>query len=375
MTFFYSQKLNSNPKILVCPLDWGIGHATRCVPVIRELKSQGAEVIIGADNGPKSFLAAEFPDIQIIDFPGHKITYSKKGGGLMFQLMLQLPAMLRWVKKENSLMHQLINEFKINGVISDNRFGLYSNTVPSIFMTHQVFLKTNLPIQSMDNKASELNLKLINKYQKLWIPDFEGSPNLSGELSHRSPLPDHGRFIGILSRFQGQAAQHTAKVKSDKVWDACVILSGPEPQRTILEQKVLEEIKDSDLAVIIAGGQPGNETEVQQIGRSYIYPHLSTLDLLKAIKSSDVIISRSGYSTVMDLVIAGGNAVLVPTPGQPEQLYLGKYLQDQGWFACVHQEDFSLRQAMALSKKYKAKKLEPDPQLLEGAVTEFLNMI
>lgn len=364
--------MDAKPRIFVCPLDWGIGHATRCVPVIREFVQQGAEVIIGASNRPLAFLQKEFPELTCIDFPGHEVSYSRKGNSLALHMLGQVPSMLRWTKKENGMLDEFIREHNIQGVISDNRFGLYSQKVPTAFITHQVFIRTNSGFQLFEQLLERLNRNFIDRYAECWIPDIKGPDSLSGELSQKKALPENYHFIGPLSRFEGIEA---GKGNPDASFDLVVILSGPEPQRSIFEEKVLQELAGKSLNVAAFLGKPETDHTSDKIGNTTIYSHLPTEALFNVIKQTGMVITRPGYSSIMDLAILGTNALLVPTPGQTEQQYLGRYLMKQGVFACMKQETFNLEEGLNMARQHTGFRRVRDKSLLAERVSTFLAQI
>lgn len=369
---FIHNSVAANPRILVCPLDWGMGHATRCVPVINELILQGAEVIIGAANRPQAFLRSEFPGLLHIDFPGHKVSYAAGGGGLALHMMKQAPSILEWIKKENRMLDSLIRDHHIQGVISDNRFGLYSEKIPAIYMTHQVFIKAGPSMIMLEPALARLHLKYIKRYSECWIPDVEGAEGLSGELSHLKPLPANFYFIGPLSRFEDC---HEELTHPEETIDIVVILSGPEPQRSELERKILQEIGDTNLNTTVVAGTPEIEPSPEVNGNLSIYPHLPTNALYKVLQQAKMVISRPGYSTLMDLAVSGKKALLIPTPGQTEQEYLGKSLMDRGVYACMSQADFKLEQGLQMALKYSGIQIQRDKSLLAARVSAMLSGI
>ena len=278
--------MKTKKRILVSPLYWGIGHATRCIPVINALISHNYEVVIAADGRPLHLLITEFSDLEIVRFPGYNIKYSKYLP-MSVSMLLQLPKLLWNIKKEHETLNQIIDDYKIDGVISDNRFGLFTSKVPSIFITHQ------LQIQSpyFSDEIRKFNYKYINKFDVCWIMDDE-QENLAGDLSKPSVLPKNTTYIGVQSRFE--------KWESEKKYDFLAIVSGPEPQRTILEKGLIKALKGRKEKSLISLGKPELNTS-EQIGNLTIKSHLNAKDLNEIILQSDLIICRSGYSTIMDL--------------------------------------------------------------------------
>jgi len=364
--------MSKKPKILVCPLDWGIGHATRCVPIIKELIRQDAEVTIGVSNRPLAFLQMEFPGLTFINFPGYEISYTSTGNGMVLSMLKQFPGLLRWIRKEHNMLDRLIDEHHFDGIISDNRFGLYSDKIPSIYITHQVFIKTPLHLKFLEPFITRINRNFIQKYHECWIPDIAEQNNLSGDLSHKKPLPSNYHFIGPLSRFDDSLIKNKIRNTDCKNYDVLVLLSGPEPQRSILENKILSEIKNSDITAAIVCGKPEMKDTPKKLGKSDIFPHLETQSLLELIHCSKLVISRSGYSTIMDLAAMGNKAVLIPTPGQTEQKYLAKTMQQKGIYQTFKQSEFSLEKVLKRSDQYSGIKLESDKTTLKSRIANFL---
>jgi len=324
-------------RILVAPLDWGIGHSTRCIPVINALISNNYEVILAADSRPLHLLSAEFPQLAMIRFEGYNIKYSKYLP-MIISMILQIPKLLWNIKKENTALDTIIKEYRIDGVISDNRFGLYSSKVPCIFITHQLEIQTPY----FQERIRNFNYKYINKYNSCWVMDDE-KINFAGNLSKPDSLPSNTQYIGIQSRFEKQEIK--------KKYDFLAIVSGPEPQRTILEKGLIIALKDRKEKSLIVLGKPEHNTN-NQIGNLTIKSHLNAKDLNSAISQSELIISRSGYSTVMDLAKLGRKAIFIPTPGQTEQEYLAHNFKILGICYTQNQSDFNFEIAVEKSKNY-----------------------
>ncbi|MCD4695197.1 MAG: hypothetical protein K8S16_03065 [Bacteroidales bacterium] len=334
--------MKKRPNVLVCPLDWGIGHATRCVPIIHELINQNTNVILGASNRPQAFLIKEFPDLQFIDFPNYNISYPSGNQGMVLKMMKQLPQFLKSIRKEFLFLKTIIEEHNINMVISDNRYGLYSNKIPSVFITHQVFIKTPEKIKFLEPSMLRFNNKYMKKYTECWIPDHKNEPNLSGMLSHKKPLPENTFFIGPLSRFKKDKKTRKENFK----YDLLVMLSGPEPQRTNLENKVIDQLQTLDVKSVMVCGKPEVLKEKTKIKNIHIFPHLESDRLQQLIMDSEIILSRPGYSTIMDLAALGKKAIFIPTPGQTEQEYLAAYFEKKKIFHSVRQKDLNIKKAL-----------------------------
>ena len=329
--------MKSKKRILVAPLDWGIGHATRCIPIIKKLIFHNYQVIIAADGRPMHLLSAEFPDIEMIRFSGYNIKYPTYMP-MNIAILLQLPKLIVRIKKEHTMLNQIIEDYNIDGVISDNRYGLYCNKVPTAFITHQLEIQSPYFSKSIRN----FNYKYINKFDACWVMDDEKN-NLAGELSKPDNLPNNTTYIGVQSRFK--------KADEKKKYDFLAIVSGPEPQRTILEKGLIKALKDRKEKSLIVLGKPEENTS-QTIGNLNIRSHINATDLNTAIMQSKLIICRPGYSTVMDLAKLEKKAFFIPTPGQTEQEYLAANFKKNQICYSQKQADFDFEKATTESKKY-----------------------
>ncbi len=335
--------ISGNKKVLVAPLDWGLGHATRCIPVIRKLLSEGHEVCIASDNAPKRLLEEEFGNIRFIRLRSYGIQYQKRIPFLL-QVLLSVPRIFYSMCHEHFWLAKLLRNEKFDVVVSDSRFGLWNNKINSVFITHQISIQ--LPFYL--NFINWINTLIIRRYQECWVPDEAGKNNLSGALSHGEWLPKNLRYIGIVSRFDNL---HQSSV--EKKYDLLVMLSGPEPQRSIFEQVVLQQLMGNTKNVLILRGKPGEGSDSLHVPFGVeILPHLKTAELQQAILASDLVLCRSGYSSIMDLAVLGKKAVFVPTPGQTEQEYIAKRLEEVGIAYFEAQNDFMLQRCMLHSARY-----------------------
>jgi uncharacterized protein (TIGR00661 family) len=332
------------PNILIAPLDWGLGHATRCIPIIHTLIRKNCKVLIACEGKIKSLLYKEFPQLSFVDLKGYRIAYSKNRWTLPFGISRQIPKILSTIQYENERLKEIVKEHNIHGVISDNRYGFYHSRIPSLFITHQLKIKT--PFGSIaDDFLQRLNYKYINHFSECWIPDNEGEKNLAGELSHPTKKPSIPlKYIGPLSRFRESIRQEEKHL--------LILLSGPEPQRTILENLLTEQLKEYKAPVVFVRGLPGEQTELRLPSTVSIYNHLPAEELAQKMSEASVVISRCGYSTVMDLAALKKKSILIPTPGQTEQEYLGKHLMKNNFALCVEQKKFRLKNALELSQQF-----------------------
>jgi len=339
-------------RILIAPLDWGLGHATRCIPIISYLLAQHVEVVLGSEGRCADLLRKEFPQLEFIRIPGYGVSYPK-GSGMAFKIAYQIPKIVRAIKREHTLLKELIRDKNISAVISDNRYGLWSKEIPCVFITHQLIVKSPL----LEKFVRRLNYKYIVRFSECWIPDYAGENNLSGDLSHKFLLPNNAQFIGPLSRFVEEKIPSNKVVSGEGVKNILVLLSGPEPQRSLLESKMLDSIgklkeDNMHLKFTVVQGMTEFDNTRKISDRLEIISHLTTRDLQSKINSSDLVLCRSGYSTIMDLAALSKKAIFIPTPGQTEQEYLAIYLRDKKIAYSVSQNNFILEEAILKSKNY-----------------------
>jgi len=309
-----------NKKILVAPLDWGLGHATRCVPLIKQLQQQQNSLVIACTSQQQQFLEQEISGGEFVSLFGYNMHYAK-GLPLWFKISMQLPKLFAVVRKENKWLETYLEKNKIDVVISDNRFGFYNKNVESIFITHQL----NIQAPFFQNTINHINSSFIKKYNACWVPDYtEEEKRLSGILLNKKDLKNVV-FIGPLSRFGKKEVQQ-------KKYDVLILLSGPEPQRTLLEEKLISAFANTSYKVALVRGCFGEKAQ-KLASNFYTINVASSKQLQELFNESGKIICRSGYSTLMDLDALGLKALLIPTPGQSEQEYLAKYWQEK--FACT----------------------------------------
>ncbi|MDA8956582.1 glycosyltransferase [Flavobacteriales bacterium] len=343
-------------KILIAPLDWGLGHATRCIPIARALEKENYEVLFCAASRSLDLLMKEFPNNQFIKLDGYNVSYPKNGW-MIFSMVFQSFRILNKIRQEHKDLKQIITDFEIDGIISDNRYGMFNKKIPSIFITHQVNIQS--PIFS--KLIRKINLWFINKYQECWIPDTEQNI-LSGNLSKLKTENNKFKFIGPLSRFE--------KLKVTNKIDILAIVSGPEPQRFIFENLLKKQLIESEKNCILVLGKTESDKK-ENIGNLTILNHLPSKELNQAISNSEIVISRSGYSTIMDLAALDKKAIFIPTPGQTEQLYLANHFANQKVAFAQHQHSFNLEKALEESKNYSGFKNETQKNNLKSIFTIF----
>jgi hypothetical protein len=308
----------NNMKILICPLNWGLGHATRCVPVIRQLLKENYEPVIVSDGFPLAFLRLEFPSLRFIEYPSYSIYYAA-GKSQVGAMIFNFPTILKEIIKEHFWLKKLVQTEHFDQIISDNRFGMWSKKVHSIYITHQLMVKMPLYLKFLEPVVHQIHLGIINRYNECRIPDTEANGGLSGDLSHKYPLPGNATFIGPLSRFRG-----FEPIQPDSEFDVVAVISGVETQRTIFEESLMYRFRNTTYKTLIVAGQPGSENTETHIGNITRVSHLKDEELASFLLGTTKIISRSGYSTIMDLDALNclNKAEFIPTPGQTEQEYL-----------------------------------------------------
>jgi len=326
---------SKHKKILVAPLNWGLGHAARCIPLIKALLDYNFEPILASDGATLEFLKKEFPQLKYYGLPAYGVEYAKKGSMLKVKLLLQTPKILNAISKERKVVDEIVVKEGLKGIISDNRFGVRSDKIPSVYITHQI----NVFSGSTSNITTSLHKKIITKFDECWIPDYDTEDRLAGELSGRSTFPIPLRYLGPLSRFSMR--------KRKKDIDLLVVLSGPEPQRGLFEKKLRQELKEFEGNCLMVQGIIEASQKIDVDGKMKVVNFMLGEELEETIQRSELVISRSGYSSIMDLDALSAKAFFVPTPGQFEQQYLAERLKEMRIANFAQQDDFSLKQLKA----------------------------
>jgi uncharacterized protein (TIGR00661 family) len=320
-------------NILIAPLNWGLGHASRCIPIIKELIRLGHRVIIASDGKSLEFLKKEFPDLSHITLPSYAIVYPINGSFLKLKLLIDSPKIWNAIRKEHLQLKQVLKDHEIDLVISDNRMGLFTNEVPCVFITHQLQVLSG----STTWLSTQMHLHFIKKFTCCWIPDSRSDFNLSGKMSLNSDVKLTKEYIGSLSRLEFK------KKPSKYKYDLLVVLSGPDPQRGILESLLRSQLIDYSGTVLFIAGKVEREQTVEKHARLTYCNYLTTSGLQKAMERSALVLCRSGYSTIMDLQKMQKKAFFIPTPGQYEQEYLASHLESKRIAPYCKQKDFSLK--------------------------------
>ena len=353
-------------KVLVAPLDWGLGHATRCIPVIRELQAAGCDVMIAGSGDSLELLKKEFPSMPFVMLPGYAPRYALRKS-MVTSMTIQLPKFLKVILAEHQGVQSVIKKHGIQLLISDNRYGCWSQSVPSVFITHQTNILMPRRFAWLQPIVRRANTKMMKKFDACWIPDVPGNISLAGDLAtiDRTGGPKEKEYIGCLSRF-------TRSQQSTKLYDVMAMFSGPEPQRTAFEKIVVPQLQNSGLRYLIVRGLPAS---LEQQSDPHIFNFLLSRQMEDCLAASDLIISRSGYSSVMDLQALGKKSVFIPTPGQTEQEYLAKRLMEKGIAFFMKQEKFNLAHAIEESKKFSGFEARPANEYLRTVVRKYLSGI
>jgi uncharacterized protein (TIGR00661 family) len=354
---------DNKPRILIAPLDWGLGHATRCIPIIKEFILNGCQMFIVADKKNFSLLKKEFPSTVFLRFPGYEIRYSYSKTFFGLKLFYQFPKVIFKIFNEKKWLAKIIKKHSIDAVISDNRFGMYSNKIPSVYITHQLCIKTGNRLT--EAIAQRIHYFFIKKYKYCWVPDFKKN-GLAGDLSHPKKIPSNVVYIGALSRFKPLS-------NVEEIYDLLVTISGPEPQRSIFENQIFEQLKTFPGKVFFIRGLPSESSiPAAFAGSIKIENHLAANELNKIIAESKMIISRSGYTSVMDFALMRKKAILIPTPGQTEQEYLAKYLLEKGYFFSTKQKNLSIKNALEHRESFSFKTIDPSDEKYKKVIGEFV---
>lgn len=346
--------IRPSPNILIAPLNWGLGHATRCMPVIDGLLERGIAPVLASDGRALDLLRAEYPQLTCLELPAYNVTY---GSDKMILAMAgQLPKIAVAILKEHQAIKKIVAVHKIDIIISDNRYGVHHQATRNIFMTHQLNIK--IPFAPLGFLVNKINHYYIRRFHTCWVPDYAQSPRLAGTLSDNPGLPSV-QYLGPLSRMKKLGVPVQSQV--------IAVLSGPEPQRSRLEEIILKQFEYSDLKAVLVRGITDNKEVLKSDNKNIIiHNYLTATALNQAIAASELVVCRSGYSSIMDLIKLDKKAILIPTPGQTEQEYLAVNLTKQdhvegsfgGTFTLQKQNNFNLQKGITALKRMNTYKVK-----------------
>lgn len=346
-------------RVLIAPLDWGLGHATRCVPVIRALQRRNAEVFIASSGNALLLLKEEFPEVTCYEIASYNVKYSRRWP-FMLAMMIQLPRFIRTIQQEHHQIRKIVKDNSIDTIISDNRFGCYTEQATSVFITHQVNIIMPLLLKWIEPVVNALNHQRIRKFDHCWVPDV-ASDRITGKLTKAHSLKV--TYIGMLSRLE-QTEQ------TEKKYHLLILLSGPEPQRTVMEQvivKQLHTLPQKTIALVRglpASGAPAPDYGVHCTTLNYV----NATELSRLMQQAELVICRSGYSTIMDLARLNKKAIVVPTRGQTEQEYLAARLTERRIAYSVSLQNLNIAEAMQRASDFSGFNQPYDQQLLSETV-------
>ena len=314
-------------KILVAPLNWGLGHATRSIPIIRHYLAQGDEVVLGGDGESILLLKQTFPDLRVIDLPSLELRYTldQQQRGFYFRALWKL---IRFTIADHYYLRKALAIEHFDLIISDNRFGFFSHQVRSVYITHQLYPILPQRLRLFQPLSRAVHACIYKRYDEIWVPDYDDTDNnLSGALSHGHRFDKKVKYIGPLSRFTFSEGISTPNPSNLK-YPIVAVLSGLEPQRTLFEQELLERFRENTTPVLIVRGKIGGPRCKTSVGSVTMIPYISDSELLLLLLQAEKIIARSGYTTIMDLKTLDllAKAELHPTPGQSEQEYLATHI-------------------------------------------------
>ncbi|MCK5856300.1 MAG: hypothetical protein KAG64_02355 [Bacteroidales bacterium] len=313
---------NGYSKVLIAPLDWGLGHAARCIPLIHMFLEQGKSIAVASSGGALAMLKEEFPNLLFYDLPPYDVHYEYNS--MAVNMILQLPKMRKAMLNENRALHEILKTFPADLIVSDNRYGVNHPSIPSVFIGHQLAIQLPVKAKMFSKLTFKWHESMLKPFNQIWIPDFDANPNLSGVLSHGVSLKTKSFFIGPLSRFK-----YVSNIDEDL--PLLIMLSGQEPRRSQFEQVIIKQLENWKEEVVLLRGLP-NEKEVLKspYPNLQIFNHLPTSQLEKLLRRASRIICRSGYSSIMDLAALRKKVLFIPTTGQTEQEYLAVYHAKKG---------------------------------------------
>jgi len=323
-------------------------------------------ILVACNSNQKVVLIKEFPEIEYKELEGYELRYATKGWLTILYIILQIPKILIKINRENRWLKSFLLENKADFIVSDNRYGFYSSKIPSIFITHQLSIRTGLSSLA-DKLIRFFNYRFINHFTTCWVPDYVGKENLAGSLSHPTQLPKVPiQWLGGLSRFEPCIQQISEKT------DVLIILSGPEPQRSLIEKKILTEAFTITRPFILVRGLPGNTETLNTPAHIKVFNYLPTNELNNYLCNASYVISRSGYTSIMDYMKLGVKSILIPTPGQAEQQVLALHLQHSNLAICFQQSEFSLASALEKAAAFSYKIQFWDMEQYKLVIREFL---
>lgn len=335
-------------NILISPLAWGLGHATRDIPIINELKSHGHKITIATSRGALDLLKKECPDCEFIKLEDYPLPYSSTKYFLP-KFFASIPLMLKALLEEHENILDLISKNKFDMIISDNRFGVYSDDIPSFFISHQLRFSTPYYLRPLEDLSEYINEYFLKKFSRIIIPSNNpGEDCLSGKLcqSTRDVINSKAYYAGILSS--------AYKMDTPEDLDYLIVITGPEPQRAKLEEIILSRISALPGKKVVLLGRPGDNFEKKLDENTIVKSYAGGEEKMILMNRAKFIITRSGYTTMMDIAELGKkHGLFIPTPGQTEQEYLSEYYEEKKWFYSKNQYELDFPKDVGKAMAYK----------------------
>ena len=371
-------------KILVAPLDWGLGHATRCVPIVKEFLRQGAEVELAVVKANAGFFREVFPELRQRVAPGYNVVYPKYGFNMALWLLKNSAHLNAVMRYEKRYAEEMVERHGYDVLFSDNRFAFFSKNAYSVYMTHQRRIAFPPAVAALEGVGVRWHRARMKNFDEVWVPDVETAPGYAGALSHLPALRGENapavRFVGPLSRFDEVAG--SLKLDDLKAGSECAgkyrvvaVISGVEPARTQFENRLRDILRDVPGNHLMILGKPQAPRRHWTEGNIEFVTHLPTGDFASAVRNSDWVISRGGYSTVMDMAYLGAKCVFVPTPGQYEQVVLARDLATAGYAVCIPANRLSVESLLDAFKKNVVLPRPESSGVLEKAVKELFSRV
>lgn len=367
-------------KILVAPLDWGLGHATRCVPVIREFLAQGAEVELAVVKANAGFFREVFPELRQRVAPGYNVVYPKYGFNMALWLLKNSAHLNAVMRYEHRYAEEMVERHGYDVLFSDNRFAFFSKKTYSVYMTHQRRIAFPPALVALEGIGIRWHRARMRNFDEVWVPDVETAPGYAGALSHLPSLrgaenATKVKFVGPLSRFDEVAGGLKAGSLNAGKYRVVAVISGVEPARTQFENRLRDILRDVPGEHLMILGKPQAPRRHWTEGNIEFVTHLPTVEFARAVRNADWVISRGGYSTVMDMAYLGAKCIFVPTPGQYEQVVLARDLATAGYAVNIPANRLSVE---SLLEAFKGNVALPRPQqagVLENAVKDLFSRV
>jgi len=325
---------------------WGFGHATRSLPVLRKLIEENHTITVISHGRTLKLLQKELGDtVSYEDIPDYPILISKNTEQFIAKSIVYWPYFIKRMEDGVQHLKKILETTPCDRIISDGRYDMYSRSIPSIFISHQMRIMNPLRFKLFERGSETFNLFFFKRFRDIIVPDYKEN-DLTGDLSHNLRKIDENKlhYVGLLSDFE--------KKDQKKDIDYFFSISGPEPQRSYLEQTIMEQIGAIDGHIVITLGKT-EEHDHPELDHIQIYPYLPKEKREEILNRSKLVISRSGYSTIMDLAVIGTKALMIPTPGQIEQQYLAAYLSEKQLCHQVPQHALDLGKDTALAQQTK----------------------